>query len=57
MLFRSGKGKRALFGGLAAGAGLALLLGWALLSVQDELTGEALECPLWSWSSVVAPVE
>ncbi len=39
----TGKGKRALFGGLAAGAGLALLLGWALLSVQDELTGEALE--------------
>lgn len=39
----SGKGKRALFGGLAAGAGLALLLGWALLSVQDGLTGEALE--------------
>ena len=39
----SGKGKRALFVGLAAGAGLALLLGWALLTVQDELTGEALE--------------
>ncbi len=39
----SGQGKRALFGGLAAGAGLAVLLGWALLSVQDELTGEALE--------------
>lgn len=39
----TGKGKRALFSGLAAGAGLALLLGWALLSVQDELTGEALE--------------
>lgn len=39
----SGKGKRALFAGLAAGAGLALLLGWALLSAQDELTGEALE--------------
>ena len=29
--------------GLAAGVGLALLLGWALLTVQDELTGEALE--------------
>jgi len=39
----SGKGKRALFIGLAAGAGLALLLGWALLTVQDELTGDALE--------------
>src|SRR5574343_122183 len=39
----SGKGKRALFGGLAAGVGVALLLGWALLSVQDGLTGEALE--------------
>ena len=39
----TGKGKHALFVGLAAGAGLALLLGWALLTVQDELTGEALE--------------
>ena len=39
----SGAGRRALFGGLAAGVGLALLLGWALLSVQDELTGEALD--------------
>ena len=39
----TGKGKRALFLGLGAGVGLALLLGWALLSVQDELTGEALE--------------
>lgn len=39
----SGGGKRALFGGLAAGVGLALLLGWALLSVQDGLSGEALE--------------
>ncbi|MGE5469303.1 MAG: FTR1 family iron permease [Bacteroidota bacterium] len=39
----SGTGRRALFLGLAAGAGLALLLGWALLTVQDELTGEALE--------------
>jgi high-affinity iron transporter len=39
----SGRGKRALFIGLAAGVGLALLLGWALLTVQDELTGEALE--------------
>ena len=39
----TGKGKHALFIGLGAGVGLALLLGWALLSVQDELTGEALE--------------
>lgn len=39
----TGKGKHALFAGLAAGAGLAVLLGWALLGVQDELTGEALE--------------
>ena len=38
-----GKGKRALFIGLAAGVGLALLLGWALLTVQDELSGNALE--------------
>ena len=39
----SGKGKRALFIGLATGIGLALLLGWALLSVQDGLSGDALE--------------
>ena len=39
----TGKGKRARFIGLAAGVGLALLLGWALLTVQDELTGNALE--------------
>jgi high-affinity iron transporter len=39
----SGSGRRALFLGLASGAGLAVLLGWALLSVQDELTGNALE--------------
>jgi high-affinity iron transporter len=32
-----------LFAGLAAGVGLALVLGWALLTVQDELTGQALE--------------
>lgn len=38
-----GSGKRALFGGLAAGVGLAFVLGWALVSVQDELTGNALE--------------
>lgn len=39
----NGRGKRALFLGLGAGVGLALLLGWALLGVQDELTGEALD--------------
>jgi high-affinity iron transporter len=39
----SGRGKTALFGGLAAGVVLALLLGWALVSVHDELTGNALE--------------
>ncbi|MDD2885565.1 MAG: FTR1 family protein [Dechloromonas sp.] len=39
----SGRGRRALFGGLAAGVGLALLLGWALLGVQDGLSGDALE--------------
>ncbi|MGL5633310.1 MAG: FTR1 family iron permease [Azovibrio sp.] len=39
----TGKGKRALFLGLAAGIGMALLLGWALLTVQDELAGEALD--------------
>ena len=39
----SGKGRRALFIGLGAGVSLALLLGWTLLTVQDELTGEALE--------------
>uniref|UniRef100_Q47H15 Iron permease FTR1 n=1 Tax=Dechloromonas aromatica (strain RCB) TaxID=159087 RepID=Q47H15_DECAR len=39
----SGSGKRALFLGLAAGVGLALLLGWALLGVQDGLSGDALE--------------
>jgi high-affinity iron transporter len=38
-----GKGRRALFSGLAAGVGLAALLGWAMLSVQDELSGEALD--------------
>lgn len=39
----TGAGRRSLFLGLATGVGLALLLGWALLGVQDELTGEALE--------------
>jgi len=37
------RGRRALFLGLAAGVGLALVLGSALIFVQDELTGEALE--------------
>lgn len=39
----TGRGRHALFLGLAAGVGLALVLGWALLTVQDELTGDALE--------------
>ncbi len=39
----TGAGRRALFGGLLAGVGLALALGWSLVSVQDELTGNALE--------------
>ena len=39
----SGRGKRALYAGLLAGVGLALLLGWALVGVQDELAGNALE--------------
>jgi high-affinity iron transporter len=39
----SGRGRRALFAGLGAGVLLALALGAALLGVQDELTGQALE--------------
>jgi high-affinity iron transporter len=39
----SGRGKRALYAGLCAGVGLALLLGWALVGVQDELAGNTLE--------------
>lgn len=39
----SGRGKRALYAGLAVGVGLALALGWALVGVQDELAGDALE--------------
>ena len=38
-----GKGKRALYAGVGIGVGLAFILGWGLLSAQDELTGEALE--------------
>jgi high-affinity iron transporter len=38
-----GKGRRALFLGVAAGIVLALGLGWALLHAQNELTGKALE--------------
>lgn len=38
-----GRGRRALFIGLGAGVLLALALGWALLTVQDELTGQALD--------------
>lgn len=38
-----GVGRRALGAGLAGGLTLALALGWGLVSVQDELTGEALE--------------
>lgn len=38
-----GGGRRALGVGLAAGVVLALLLGWALLGVQSELAGDALD--------------
>ncbi|GHT87478.1 hypothetical protein FACS1894154_09740 [Betaproteobacteria bacterium] len=38
-----GSGKRALLIGIGAGIVLAFLLGWALLSAQSELAGEALE--------------
>lgn len=38
-----GSGKRALVIGIGAGIVLAFLLGWALLSAQSELAGEALE--------------
>lgn len=36
-------GVRALWLGVGAGVGLALLLGWAMLAAQDELSGQALE--------------
>lgn len=39
----SGRGRRTLHAGLGAGVLLALVLGWALLTMQDELTGQALE--------------
>ncbi len=39
----SGKGRRALIGGLAAGVALAAVLAWALITVQDGLSGNALE--------------
>lgn len=39
----AGNGRKALFAGLAAGVVLALALGWALVTVQDELTGQALD--------------
>lgn len=38
-----GPGMRALWSGVGAGLGLAAALGWAMLSVQGELTGAALE--------------
>ncbi|MBW7903886.1 MAG: FTR1 family protein [Rhodocyclaceae bacterium] len=40
---RGSRGTRALAVGVGAGVALALLLGWALVAVQDELAGEALE--------------
>lgn len=36
-------GLRALWLGVGSGIGLALLLGWAMLAAQDELSGQALE--------------
>lgn len=36
-------GLRSLWIGVGAGIGLALLLGWAMLAAQDELSGQALE--------------
>lgn len=38
-----GAGMRALWLGVAAGVGLAGLLGWAMVATQDELSGAALE--------------
>jgi high-affinity iron transporter len=39
----TGKGRRYLYGGIGAGLGLAGLLAWAMLAVQGELSGQALE--------------
>ncbi|OGB22875.1 MAG: FTR1 family iron permease [Burkholderiales bacterium RIFCSPLOWO2_02_FULL_57_36] len=39
----SGSDMRALWIGVGAGLGLAVALGWAILAVQNELAGEALE--------------
>ncbi|OGB07218.1 MAG: FTR1 family iron permease [Burkholderiales bacterium RIFCSPHIGHO2_12_FULL_61_11] len=38
-----GTGLRALWGGVAAGIGLAAALGWAMVAAQGELSGAALE--------------
>lgn len=38
-----GMGTKPLWTGVVAGVALALALGWAIMSVQDELAGEALE--------------
>ena len=40
---QGGTGLRALWCGIGAGIGLAFALGWAILTVQNELAGEALE--------------
>lgn len=40
---QGGAGLRALWSGIGAGIGIAMALGWAILTVQDELAGEALE--------------
>lgn len=39
----SARGRNALIAGVAGGLALACALGWALIGVQDELSGEALE--------------
>jgi high-affinity iron transporter len=39
----TGRGLRYLYGGIGAGLGLAGLLAWAMLAVQDELSGQALD--------------
>jgi len=40
---RGGGGLRALWGGVGAGVALAAVLGWAMLALEDELAGAALE--------------